>query len=240
MRLQKIISLSGIASRREAERMITAGRVSVNGVVVSTLGTKADIQNDLVEVDGRPVSPPEKKVYYLLYKPAGFITTMKDPRGRPTVRDLAGKTGQRVFPVGRLDYDVSGLIIMTNDGEMANGLAHPKKEVKKRYQVKVNGIVSKETLKKLSCGIKLTDGLTAPARAKLIGTAQNSSWIELTIHEGRNRQVKRMCKAVGHRVEKLKRVGYGPLSIGDMKPGELRKLSPEEVSTLRALAGGGE
>ena len=231
-RLQKILSQAGIASRREAETIITAGRVTVNGTVVTELGTKADPDTDRITCDGKPVKPVSRKVYILLYKPAGYMTTLKDPEGRPLVTDLLKGVGARVFPVGRLDYNTEGLLLLTNDGAWANNLAHPRHEVDKEYMVKVQGAVSDEQLKRLVSGGELEDGLTAPAAARVVHEGDKTSWISITIHEGRFRQVRRMCSAVGLSVVRLKRVGYGPLELGTMKPGEYRLLTSREAEKL--------
>ncbi len=187
MRLQKIIAQAGIASRREAERMILEGRVKINAVVVTELGTKADPLKDRIEVDGSAISSAEKKVYYLLNKPTGYVTTMRDPRGRPTVSDLMVAVSERVYPVGRLDYDTSGLLIMTNDGDLAHALAHPGKEIKKYYHAKVQGDIQEKDLNRLREGIKLDDGLTAPAGVKVLKKKGDKKWLEIVIHEGKNR-----------------------------------------------------
>ncbi len=235
IRLQKILAEAGVASRREAERMIQAGRVAVNGSIVKEAGTKADPAKDRIEVDGVLLSSPEKKVYYLLHKPTGCVTTMKDPQGRPTVAALLGSIPERAYPVGRLDYDTSGILLITNDGDLANALAHPKKEVDKCYHVKVKGVPPDEKITKLSMGILLDDGITAPAKVSFIKAERNKAWLEIIIHEGRNRQVRRMCEAIGHSVVKLKRVRFGPLELGLLQRGELRPLSTEEVSKLKKL-----
>ncbi|MDH3975415.1 MAG: rRNA pseudouridine synthase [Deltaproteobacteria bacterium] len=235
IRLQKILARAGVASRREAEKIILSGKVKVNGKTVTELGTKADPEKDLIQVEGRKLSFAEKKVYYLLNKPTGYVTTMKDPRGRKTVADLLSSIEVRVYPVGRLDYDTSGLLIITNDGETANNLTHPKKEVDKRYEAKVKGIPSQEALSKLEKGIMLEDGMTAPARTRLLKKEGTRAWVEIIIHEGRNRQVRRMFEAIGHRVIKLKRVSLGPLKLGSLAPGKIRPLTAKERESLKAL-----
>lgn len=231
-RLQKILSRAGIASRREAERMITAGRVAVDGTVVTELGAKADPGRNRITVDGKPVSLEEKRLYVLLNKPVGYVTTMKDPEGRPIVTDLLKGVGTRVFPVGRLDYNTEGLLLLTNDGEWANRLAHPRHEVDKEYLVRVRGSVSKEQISRLAAGVELEDGKTAPAVVKLVRESDNNTWISVTIHEGRYRQVRRMCEAASLSVIRLRRVRYGSLALGDLKPGEYRLLTPAEVKEL--------
>jgi 23S rRNA pseudouridine2605 synthase len=232
-RLQKILSQAGIASRRESETIIQEGRVAVNGVVVTELGTKADPDTDSITVDGKELSIDEKRVYLVLYKPVGYMTTMKDPEGRPIVTDLLSGIKERVYPIGRLDYNTEGLLLLTNDGALANILMHPSHEVDKGYLVRVSGQVSPIQLKKLSEGVKLEDGMTAPAKVLLVSESEQNSWISLTIHEGRYRQVRRMCEAVGLNVVRLKRARYDFLVIGDMKPGDYRFLEADEVERLR-------
>lgn len=236
-RLQKIISQAGVASRREAETIIAAGRVAVNGVTVTELGTKADPEQDRITLDGKPLQVQRHKLYILLYKPAGYMTTLKDPEGRPIVTDLLKGIKERVFPVGRLDYNTEGLLLLTNDGEWANRLAHPRHEVEKEYLVRIQGSVSEEQLRRLATGVELDDGKTAPARARLVRPSGNSSWIAITIHEGRYRQVRRMCEAVGLSVVRLKRKRYGPLDLDDLRPGEYRSLTASEVELLACDGG---
>ena len=232
-RLQKILSQAGIASRREAERIITDGRVAVNGVVVTELGTKADGEKDRITVDGKPVRLEANKLYILLYKPVGYMTTMKDPEGRPIVTDLLKGIKERVYPVGRLDYNTEGLLLLTNDGALANRLAHPSHEVDKGYLVRIRGKVTPTQLKHLALGVDLDDGRTAPAQVSLVRESEQNCWISLTIHEGRYRQVRRMCEAVGLTVVRLKRSRYGFLEIGELKPGEYRLLTQAEVERLQ-------
>jgi 23S rRNA pseudouridine2605 synthase len=231
-RLQKIISRAGIASRREAETIITAGRVAINGIVVTELGTKADPEQDRITLDGNPLRIERQKLYILLHKPAGYMTTLKDPEGRPIVTDLLKGVKERVYPVGRLDYNTEGLLLLTNDGEWANRLAHPRHEVDKEYLVRVQGLPTDEQLQRLASGVELDDGPTAPGQARLIRPSGNSSWIAITIHEGRYRQVRRMCDAVGLSVVRLKRKRYGPLDLGELRPGEYRLLTATEVAQL--------
>lgn len=231
-RLQKILSQAGVASRREAERMITDGRVMVNGAPVNELGTKADPSRDNITVDGKPVTVEEKRVYILLNKPVGYMTTLKDPEGRPIVTDLLKGLGVRVFPVGRLDYNTEGLLLLTNDGEWANSLAHPRHEVDKEYLVRVRGTVTREQITRLEQGVELEDGKTAPARVAVTKQSDNNTWISITIHEGRYRQVRRMCEAVSLSVVRLRRIRYGALAIGELKLGEYRRLTPGEVAAL--------
>jgi len=235
-RLQKVIAHAGIASRRKAEAMILDGRVTVNGKVVRELGVKVS-PNDKIEVEGVPLEK-EQPVYFLLYKPRGVISAASDDKNRPVVTDFFKEIPQRLYPVGRLDYDTSGAILMTNDGEFANLLMHPKHQVEKTYVAKIKGIPLRENLKKLEYGIKLEDGKTAPAKVKMISLDKKkvSSIIEITIHEGKNRQVRRMFEAIGHQVIKLKRERYGFLDLKGLQPGDSRELTVHEVKQLYALA----
>lgn len=232
-RLQKILSQAGIASRREAEKIITGGRVAVNGQVVTELGTKANADTDKITVDGKPIKVEARKRYILLYKPVGYMTTMKDPEGRPIVTDLLKEIKERVYPVGRLDYNTEGLLLLTNDGALANRLAHPSHEVDKGYLVRVRGQASPSQLKHLELGVDLEDGRTAPAQVSLVKESEHNCWVSITIHEGRYRQVRRMCEAVGLTVVRLKRSRYGFLEIGELKPGQYRELSQSEVERLQ-------
>ncbi|MCM3762937.1 rRNA pseudouridine synthase [Alkalihalobacillus oceani] len=235
-RLQKIIAQAGIASRRKAEQLIMEGKVKVNGEVVRELGVKASANKDQIEVEGIPIDR-EEPVYFLLYKPSGVISSVKDEKGRKVVTDFL-EVEQRVFPVGRLDYDTSGLLLLTNDGEFANYLMHPKFKIDKVYVAKVKGIPTREALKRLQQGVRLDDGKTAPAKVKLmsIDKKKQTAIVRITIHEGRNRQVRRMFEAIGHPVMKLKREEYGFLNLRGMNPGDVRPLKPIEVKHLRELA----
>ncbi|TFE00446.1 pseudouridine synthase [Jeotgalibacillus sp. R-1-5s-1] len=239
-RLQKVIAHAGVASRRKAEELIIDGKVKVNGKTVTELGTKVS-PSDSIEVGGVKIER-ENKVYFLFYKPSGVISAVKDDKGRKVVTDFFDYVEERIYPVGRLDYDTSGILLLTNDGEFANLLTHPKYEVTKTYIARVKGLVRKETLKKLEKGIKLEDGMTAPARAKIISAdkEKDKTIVELTIHEGRNRQVRRMFEAVGHPVQKLKRERYAFLHLTGLNAGEARELTPHEVKQLRALAENGQ
>ena len=242
-RIQKILSGAGICSRREAEELILEGKVRVNGRVVSELGQKADPDEDVIKVGNRVVGrESEKKIYLLLNKPKGYVTTTKDPQGRKTVMDLMGKNrrstgGVRVYPVGRLDYDSEGMLLLTNDGDFANAVMHPSKEVQKTYEVKVKGVMDDETLRRLAAGVRLSDGMTAPAKVVKRKLTESNSWIDITIHEGRNRQVRRMCEALGHPVQKLKRTKIGPVGMGALPAGGYRELTPSEVKALLRAAG---
>lgn len=231
-RLQKILSQAGITSRRAAEDLIVSGRVAVNGCTVTVLGTKADPEIDRITLDGKPVTIQTRKIYILLNKPAGYVTTMSDPEGRPIVTDIIKEIPERLFPVGRLDFNTEGLLLLTNDGDWANRLAHPSHEVVKEYRVKVRGNINSEVLEKLANGVKLEDGWTAPAKVELLKTLAKNSWLSISIHEGRYRQVRRMCEAVGLLVARLTRTRYGNLEIGSLKPGEFRHLTPTEITEL--------
>jgi len=235
-RLQKVIAHSGVASRRKAEQLIIDGRVTVNGQVVNTLGAKVG-PNDKVEVNGVPLQG-EAPVYYILNKPRGVISAVSDDKNRKVVTDFLPHVTERIYPVGRLDYDTSGLLLLTNDGEFANLLMHPKNEVDKYYVAKVKGIPFREQLKKLQYGIKLEDGMTAPAKVKVLSVdkKKNTSIIQIIIHEGRNRQVRRMFDAIGHPVIKLKREQYGFLTLQGLGTGDSRELTQHEVKKLRVMA----
>ena len=239
-RLQKIIAAAGIASRRRAEELITQGRVTVNGAVVTELGSKADPERDHVKVDGKLLRGPERNVYLLLNKPKGYVTTVSDPEGRPTVMDLVRHVGERIYPVGRLDYASEGLLLLTNDGALANHLTRAASHVPKTYLVKVSGQPTEEDIHKLRRGLRIGSKpgahhvepvRTAPAQVRLVREADNP-WYELTLIEGKNRQIRRMFEEIGHHVEKIRRVRYGPLTL-DVPPGEFRVLSPKEVELLQ-------
>lgn len=234
-RLQKVIAKAGITSRRKAEDLIVNGKVKVNGKTITELGTKVGA-NDRVEVNGVPIEQDEP-VYYLLYKPKAVISSVDDEHGRRVVTDFID-TDKRIFPIGRLDYDTSGIILLTNDGEFANRLMHPKFKIDKTYIAKVKGIVTKEKIEKLRRGIHLEDGKTAPAKVKLLSAdkKRGTSILEMVIHEGRNRQVRRMLEAIEHPVIKLKRERYAFLSCDHMQPGEYRPLNPKEIKQLLALS----
>jgi 23S rRNA pseudouridine2605 synthase len=239
-RLQKIIAAAGIASRRKAEELIAGGRVSVNGQVVTEIGTKADPQRDHIRVNGKLLHGSEERIYLALNKPKGYVTTVRDPEGRPTVMDLLAGVRARVYPVGRLDYASEGLLLLTNDGELAHQLMRAASHVPKTYLVKVAGRPRQEAVEKLRRGLRISRepgrrAKTAPARVRLLREAENP-WYELILTEGRNRQIRRMFEAIGHHVEKIKRVGYGPLLL-DLPAGEFRRLHPGEVQKLRRAAG---
>jgi 23S rRNA pseudouridine2605 synthase len=233
MRLAKYLAHSGVASRRSAEGLIAAGRVSVEHEIVTD--PARDVQPDShVELDGRALGGPEPRLVLALHKPVGVLSTARDTHGRPTVVDLVPAQDLRLYPVGRLDADSSGLILLSNDGELAHRLTHPSFEVPKTYRARLGGgPVGEDALKALRSGVELEDGLTGPARVRRL----RRDLIELTIHEGRNRQVRRMCEAVGHRVLDLQRIGFGPLRLNGLEVGAHRLLSAEEVRRLRALVG---
>jgi 23S rRNA pseudouridine2605 synthase len=231
VRLVKFLAHAGVASRRSAETLIAAGRVSVDGEVV-TDPARGVAPGSRVALDGRLLAGPEPRVHFAVNKPVGVISTAQDTHGRPTVIDLVPARGLRLYPVGRLDADSCGLILLTNDGELANRLTHPSFQVPRTYLARVaGGPVGPAALSRLRDGVDLDDGPTAPARVRRM----SASLIELTIREGRNRQVRRMCEAVGHPVLQLQRVGFGPLRLGGLKPGGHRRLSVAEVERLRAL-----
>ena len=234
--MQKVIAQAGVSSRRHAEEMIQEGRVRVNGEVIRTLGTKVS-PTDRVEVDGKPLGRPQKEyTYILLHKPTGYITSASDPQGRKTVLDIIKNVPQRVYPVGRLDYDTSGLLLLTNDGELAHRLMHPSYGVEKTYRVGVKERIPLQALERLKKGVDLEDGKTAPALVREVSLKSQDSLptYEITIHEGRNRQVRRMFKAIGYPLVSLKRVRFGPLELEkNMVPGKFRSLTKGEIQKLR-------
>lgn len=234
LRLQKLIAAAGLASRRTAEEWIAAGRVTVNGRVAG-LGDSADPAADEVRLDGRMVKSSARLYYLLLYKPVGYVTTLRDPQGRPTVNELVSGIPTRLHPVGRLDLTTEGLLLLTNDGALTHHLAHPRHEVDKTYLVRVRGQVEKADLARLAAGVDLEDGPTAPARVDKVRFSGGHTWFELTIHEGRNRQVRRMCETLGHPVSRLKRVRYAFLDLGGLRAGQFRELTAAEVARLKRL-----
>jgi 23S rRNA pseudouridine2605 synthase len=231
-RLQKIIAEMGIASRRKAEELITEGRVTVNGKT-AVIGMKADLSADHIKVDGKLLVNPEKKVYFIFNKPAGVVTSLSDPEGRPTVNDFLRGIKQRVFPVGRLDYDSEGMLILTNDGEFTHAVLHPSRKIPKTYLVKIKGALEEEEIAKLRSGIRLDRSVTAPAKVKRLRKAEHNSWIEMTITEGKKRQIRRMLDRVGHPVIRLMRIRIGGLEMGPLKPGVFRRITPEEIDRIR-------
>jgi pseudouridine synthase len=235
IRLQKILSQAGIASRRAAERLIAEGRVAINGQTVREMGVKADPAADDIRVDGRRVRTAARHRYILLNKPAGYVTTRSDPQRRRTVMDLLGGVREYVYPVGRLDYDTDGLLLLTNDGDLAAWLTHPRHQIDRTYEARVAGIPDEDALERLRRGVPLDGRRTLPAEVRLVGRSHDAV-LQITIREGRNRQVRRMLEAVGHPVQKLKRTRIGPLADRRLKAGEWRDLSDAEVRTLKDLA----
>ena len=233
MRLQKYLASCGVASRRAAEKMITEGRISVNGTVVTELGTQVDENADTVQVDGETVRPEAEKHYIAYNTPVGEVTTASDPEGRDTVMDRFRDYPVRLFPVGRLDYDSEGLLLLTNDGDLMNRLLHPSFEIKKSYLTRVSNFVTDEELRSLRKGVMIDGRLTSPAEVRMIRHDAFSTELLVTIHEGRNRQVRKMIEAVGHQVVRLKRVRFGPVELGDLPSGMWRKLTEAEIAKLR-------
>lgn len=226
-----------MASRREADRWISEGRVSVNNKVVDELGAKVDQEKDTIRVDGRPVRAIPQPLSILLNKPAGYLVTLKDPHRRATVKSLLPASLGRVYPVGRLDLDTEGVLLLTNDGELAFRLSHPRFGVKKIYLAKVRGEPGKEALRRLEKGVYLEGEKTAPARVAILSAGTKTSWLRLELREGRKREVREMCRAVGHPVLELRRVEFGGLTLEGLKPGEWRRLEPAEVRRLKGLVG---
>ncbi len=240
IRLQKIISQAGLASRRAAEKLIAEGRVSVNGETVHEMGTKADLSRDDIRIDGRRIKSAERLRYILLYKPAGYVTTRSDPQRRRTVIDLLRGVKEYVYPVGRLDYETQGLLLLTNDGDLAAKLTHPRHEVDRTYEALVAGMPDEEAIDRLRRGIPLDGRRTLPADVLLVnkGRRDHDAVLLVTIREGRNRQVRRMLEAVGHPVQSLKRVRFGPISDRRLKAGDWRELTGEEVEKLKKWKSG--
>jgi len=236
-RLQKILSGAGITSRRKAEDLILEGRVSVNGQIVRQLGAKAVLGKDEIQVDGKALEPEMERVTVALFKPRGCVSTLHDPQGRLTVTDVLGDLSVRVYPVGRLDYDSDGLLLLTNDGELAHRLQHPRYKVAKTYLVKVRGRPDEKDLARLQQGVDLEDGPTAPAELNIVREGETTTWLSLSLREGRKHQVKRMCAAVGHPVLKLRRTKVGPIDLGTLRPAETRLLKSREVRALRRAVG---
>jgi 23S rRNA pseudouridine2605 synthase len=240
IRLQKLLSTAGVASRRAAEQLILEGRVVVNGDVVMTLGTRADPARDDIRVDGRRLRFDIRRRYIALHKPKGYVTTREDPEGRKTVMDLLDGVREYVYPVGRLDYETDGLLLMTSDGDLAARLTHPRHEVERVYEAWVVGAPTEDEIEKLRRGVFLDGRRTAPATVRRGGThgKGNKQLTKLTIglHEGRNRQVRRMCASIGHPARRLTRIRMGPISLGDLRPGQWRDLTPKEIRLLQAAA----
>lgn len=233
MRLQKFMAKCGIASRRKSEEIILQGKVKVNGNIVKELGVKIDPDKDTIEIEGNILKLEENKVYILLNKPVGYITTMSDEFNRKKVIDLLIDIKERVYPVGRLDYDTSGLLLLTNDGDLAYKLTHPKYEVEKKYIAKVKGIPTEKELSQFRNGLQIEDYVTSKAKIKIIDREKDNSTLEVVIHEGKNRQVRKMCSKIGHQVVELKRVEMGDIKLGDIKEGKWRHLNPKEIGYLK-------
>jgi len=238
-RLQKILARAGLASRREAERWIADGRITVNGAIVRKLGTQADPAKDSIKVDGKRIRPAPSLLYYAFHKPAGVITTLNDPEHRPDITPFVARLGEkrRIFPVGRLDYNSTGLLLLTNDGELALRLTHPRYGAMKVYRVKLSACPAEEELQRLRKGIRLDDGMTSPARVRVIEKLKKNAWVEIELNEGRKREVRRMFEALGYFVEKLVRIRVGTVSLGNLPPGELRPLSQPEIAALKKTVG---
>ncbi len=236
-RLQKFLARAGVASRRKAEELIAAGRVTVNSQRVSELGVRVDAARDLVAVDGKHVSAPDEHRYYLLYKPSGCVTTLSDPEGRPTAAAYLHGVGARVFPVGRLDYDAEGAVLFTTDGDLANRLAHPRYGHRRVYLVKVKGAPEADQLERLTAGVRLEDGPARALEAALHERAERNTWIRVMVGEGRYHLVKRLCEAVGLQVLRLFRPEFGGVSVEGLRPGAFRALSADEVRTLQRAVG---
>lgn len=232
VRLQKYMADCGVASRRACEEIILAGRVRVNGEIVRELGVRIDEAVARVEVDGKPISLPHNKYYIMLNKPRGYVSTAKDQFDRPTVLDLVGDLSARLYPIGRLDYDSQGLLLLTNDGAFANRLMHPRHQVQKTYRAHVRGHVSRDAVDKLRRGVLLDTGMTAPAKVHIAREMPGSTVLDITIAEGKNRQVRKMCESVGHTVVRLTRTGEGGLTLGNLPEGKWRHLTPREVQML--------
>lgn len=239
MRLNKLLSAAGVASRRAADQLIEQGRVEINGKVVRELGTKADLEHDEIRVDGRRLRPPPVRRYLLLNKPAGVVSTRADPQRRTTVSDLLVRAGINgyFYPVGRLDYDTEGLLLVTNDGELAERASHPRYGLPRTYEARVEGVPDERDLERLRRGVPIDGKKTQPARVHLLRVVASKhgqqAMLELTIHEGRNRQVRKMCDAIAHPVARLRRTKFGPIADASLKPGELRDLTAGELRALR-------
>jgi 23S rRNA pseudouridine2605 synthase len=236
-RLNKILATAGVASRRRADELISHGLVTVNGREETRFGSRAVWGVDAIAVDGHPIPGPPKKIYLMLNKPFGYVCTLRDPEGRPIVRDLIRRVKERIYPVGRLDFDSQGLLILTNDGELSHRLMHPKFRIPRTYKVIIGGSISDASVEQLKKGIQLDDGPTGPARVRVINRHRKRSVVRITILEGRSREVRRMFEALGHKTLQLIRTGYGSLQLGDLRVGEYRHLKVAEVKTLRTSVG---
>ena len=235
-RLQKIIAGAGISSRRAAEKMITEGRITVNNAVIRQLGAKSDIEEDEIRLDGKLIFSETSKVYLILHKPKGYMTTLHDPQGRPVVSDLLIDVAERVFPVGRLDYDSEGLLLLTNDGNFSQRIQHPRFRIPKVYSVKIEGNLTNREMKSISKGVMLDDGMFKPEYCSVLKTNRKSSWITVTITEGRNRVIRRVLESLGHSVVRLIRTAIADISLGSMKAGTFRHLTRKEVQHLLSLS----
>lgn len=237
MRINKYIASCGVSSRRKAEELINSSRVKVNGVIINELSHQIDELKDKVEVDGKLISLSNKNVYIALYKPEGYITTVKDQFGRPNVLDLIKDIEERLYPVGRLDYETSGLLLLTNDGDLTFKLTHPKHNVDKVYRAKLKGIPNDTEIKNFERGLEIEDYITAPAKIKVLKSFKDKGYTEceIRIHEGRNRQVRKMCRAINHPVLKLKRVNLGEIGLKNLNEGEYRHLTSQEVNYLKNI-----
>jgi len=236
-RLQKILARAGVASRRKAEVLIEEGKVTVNGKIVRELGSKADLDEDVVEVEGRTIRETEDRVYHVLYKHAGCVTTLSDPEGRPTIKRYLEHVPERVYPIGRLDYDVEGALLVTNDGDLAYQMMHPRFGVRRTYLAKVHGVPQKEQIERLLKGVRLEDGRAKALEASLHSRTPKNTWVRVVVAEGRQHLVKRLMEAVGAPVQKLFRADYGGITVDGLSPGESRELTKAEVAKLRAQAG---
>lgn len=235
IRLQRLLADSGMCSRRAAETLIQSGRVTVNGTTVTTLGTRA-LPTDHIRVDGRALPSRRDPIHVMLHKPVGVVTTTRDPEGRPTVIQMLPSRAGRLFPVGRLDVQSTGLVLLTNDGDLAAILTHPRYHVPRTYRVKVSGAPDERALSRLRRGIRLSDGPTEPVEVVVEERRPTKTWLRLTVHEGRNHLVRRLCEAIGHRAEKLQRTALGPLELGKLSVGDFRPLTPREVASLHRAA----
>lgn len=236
IRIQKFLSAQGIASRRSIEKMIAAGRISVNGKIVTVQGTKIDPEKDKIAIDGKQIKRQAELIYYWINKPVGVISAVSNKDGEPTVTELLN-INRRVHPVGRLDKDSSGLMLLTNDGELTHRLTHPKYHIDKTYHVRVSGSVSASKLNDLRQGIVLEEGMTAPAQVEISGKEQHATWLKFIIHEGKHRQIRRMCAAVDLHVNELIRMTVGPIELGKLKPGQFRLATKSEITILKQLVG---
>lgn len=231
-RLQKYIANSGVTSRRKAEELILSGHVKVNGIIITELGTKVSPSKDVVEVNNKKITEAQNFVYIKLYKPEGYVTTVKDQFNRKTVIDLIN-IKERIYPIGRLDYNTSGLLLLTNDGDLANKLMHPKYEIYKTYVAETTGQISLESIERLKSGVIIDGYKTAPAKVKLLKNSPSSSTVQISIYEGKNRQVRKMLDSVGHTVKKLERISFGEITLDSLKPGQWKLLGNDEIKYLK-------